>query len=150
MAEKTSIKLALNTQDLADEFFEETRLLGIMAPISNYRFCWLLNSALGLDFRDNLEIEIQLMRKNRQYHFSVYDYAEETGSLCHYIYDNSHDGEYLLPELKHFDFLWLMKGDYVNNEYLQQHIQFLRQINGIQLVSELTNEKIRNKENLIF
>jgi hypothetical protein len=66
------------------------------------------------------------------------------------VYNNRFDGEYLLPEFKHLDFLWLMKGDIVNEETLQQTIGGIKEINGVQLVIELTNEKIRNKEHLVF
>jgi len=98
----------------------------------------------------NNEIEIQLTKKKRNYFFAVYEYCEPTGSLAHYVYNNQFDGEYLLPEFKHLDFLWLMKGDEVPDEQLQKTITTIRSIEKIQLVAELTNEKIRNKENLVF
>lgn len=144
------MKLLLDNKELTFDFFENTRLLGIMAPIKDYQFCWHLNNTMGMDFRINNEIEIQLTKKQRNYFFSVYEFCETTGSLGHYIYNNQFDGEYLLPEFKHLDFLWLMKGDEVRDESLQQTINILRSINGIQLVVELTNEKIKNKEHLVF
>ena len=149
MADRVA-KLLLHTKDLTDDFFEDTRLLGIMSPVKDYQFCWYLNNNLGLDFRINTDIEIQLNKKSRKYFFAVYEFGEPTGSLCHFIYNNQFDGEYLLPEFKHLDFLWLMKGDTVPDEFLQQTIQSIRSINGVQLVIELTNEKIRHKEHLVF
>jgi len=149
MAER-GFKLALNNHALAEEFFEDTRLLGIMAPIKDYQFCWRLNSSLRMDFRINNNIEIQLKRKSRDYFFSVFEYCEPTGSLAYYVYNNQFDGEYLLPEFRHFDFLLLMKGDVVSDEMMQQVITPIREINGVQLVTELTNEKIKNKEHLVF
>ncbi len=143
-------KLVLDTKDITDDFFEETRLLGVMASIKDYQFCWQLNNMLGVDFRVNNEIEIQLKKKNRNYFFGVYEYREPSGSLEHYIYNNQFDGEYLLPEFKHLDFLWLMKGDAVSDDELQQKTGDLRSISGVQLVVELTNEKIKNKEHLVF
>ena len=145
-----STKLLLNKKDLSDEFFEETRLLGIMSSVKDYQFCWHLNSTIGLDFRINNDIEIQLNKKGRNYFFAVYEYSEPTGALSHYIYNNQFDGEYLLPEFRHLDFLWLMKGDVVKDDSLQQTIESIRSINGVQLVVELTNEKIKNKEHLVF
>lgn len=144
------MKLALDNKDLTDGFFEDTRLLGIMAPIKDYQFCWRLNAIAGMDFRVNNEIEIQLKRKNRNYFFSVYEYREPAGSLEHYIYNNQFDGEYLLPEFRHLDFLWLMKGDLVADELLRQKTETIRSIASVQLVTELTHEKIRNKEHLVF
>jgi hypothetical protein len=66
------------------------------------------------------------------------------------LYKNHHDGEYLLPEFKHLDFLWLLKDDFVSDESLQHLVQSIRTVNGVQLVIELTNEKIKNKEHLVF
>ena len=143
-------KLLLNTKELTDDFFADTHLLGIMAPIKDYQFCWWLNSSMGLDFRINNDIEIQLTKQHRNYFFAVYEYCEPTGSLAHYIYNNQFDGEYLLPEFRHLDFLWLMKGDEVCHESIQQIVSSIRSIDKVQLVVELTNEKIKNKENLVF
>jgi len=144
------MKLVLDNNGLTQDFFEDTRLLGIMVPIKDYQFCWNLNSLMGIDFRINHEIEIQLTKKKRNYFFAVYEFSEPTGSLSHYLYNNRFDGEYLLPEFKHLDFLWLMKGDIVNENSLQETISQIRSINDVQLVIELTNEKIRNKEHLVF
>lgn len=144
------IKYKLNTDDLTDDFFDETRLFGIIAPVKNYQFCWQLNNVTGYDFRLNPEIEIQLKKKERNYFFSIYEFAEPTSSLVHYIYHNHFDGEYLLPEFKHMDFLLLMKGNIYDEERCNWLLQCIRQINGVQMVAELTNEKIRNKGNMIF
>lgn len=144
------IKYRLNTDELTDDFFDETRLFGIIAPIKNYQFCWQLNNATGYDFRLNPEIEIQLKKKERNYFFSVYDFTEPASSLTHYIYHNQFDGEYLLPEFRHMDFLWLMKGNIYDEEKCNWLLQTIKQITGVQMVAELTNEKIRNKGNIIF
>lgn len=144
------MKLVLDTKDMMDGFFEETKLLGIMAPMKDYQFCWQLNNLLGIDFRINNELEIQLNKKGRNYFFSVYEYSEPATFLKHYLYNNQHDGEYLLPEFKHLDFLWLLKDDLVSDEALQHLVQSIRTVNGVQLVVELTNEKIKNKEHLVF
>lgn len=144
------MKLVLDPQAITDGFFEDTRLLGIMAPVKDYQFCWQLNNRLGIDFRINNEIEIQLTKKGRNYFFAVYEFPEQHTSLVHYLYNNEFDGEYLLPEFKHLDFLWLMKGDYVSDEKFNHIIESIRPIKGVQLVVELTGEKIRNKEHLVF
>ncbi|MBL0233954.1 MAG: IPExxxVDY family protein [Chitinophagaceae bacterium] len=149
MAEKSN-KLVLDNSEMTEEFFENTRLLGIMAPVKDYQFCWHLNSMIGLDFRLNHDIEIRLVKKKRDYFFSVYEFAEPVNFLCHYVYNNKFDGEYLLNEFRHFDFLWLMKGDEVTNQTLQQTIATIRTIPSVQLITELAIDKIENKENLVF
>jgi hypothetical protein len=144
------MKLRLNIEELNDDFFEETRLLGIIAPLKNYLFCWQLNNLLGFNFRLNNDYEIPLRRKHRTYHFSIYQSQEANSFLSHYLYHNHCDGEYLLPEFKHMDFLWLMKGDLVDDDKCNWIKQAIKTINGVQLVAELTNEQIKTKGNMVF
>lgn len=143
-------KLKIDNEELAQEFFEDSLLLGIVAPIKDYQFSWQLNQLLGLGFRVNNDIEIQLKKKQRSYFFSIYEYAVPSITLTHYLYNNQHDGEYLLPEFKHLDFLWLIKGDPIGEEDLKILMQSIRTLPGVQLVTEMTNEKIKHKQHLIF
>lgn len=143
-------KLILETKDVTQCFFDGARLLGIMAPVKDYQFCWQLNNVLGADFRMNNELEIQLKRKKRDYFFGVFEYCESAGSLEHFLYNNQFEGEYLLPEFKHLDFLWLMKGDTISDEMILEKTNNLRNIIGVQLVVELSCERIKNKDHLVF
>lgn len=144
------MKLKIDNEAIAQEFFEGTILLGIVAPVKDYRFSWQLNQILGFDFRINNDYEIQLTKKNRLYFFSIYEYAVPSTSVTHYLYNNQFDGEYLLPEFKHLDFVWLIKGEYVSTEELKALMKSIKSLPGVQLVNEMTNEKIRNKQHLIF
>ena len=146
----TGQKLKIDNEELAEEFFEDSLLLGIVAPVKDYQFSWQLNQLLGLGFRVNNDIEIQLKKKQRTYFFSIYEYAVPSITVTHYLYNNQHDGEYLLPEFKHLDFLWLIKGDPITAEDLKLLIQSIRTLPGVQLVTEMTNEKIKHKQHLIF
>ena len=143
-------KLVLNTDGMEDNFFTGARLLGIMSQVKNYRFCWLVNAELNYDFRLNTDAEIQLKKKSRNYFFQVYQFSETDREMEHYMYHNQFEGEYLLPELKHFDFLWLIKADIIDEENFISLQQNIKNINGVQLVTEPTHEKIKNKENLIL
>jgi len=144
------MKLAIDNNALAEDFFLDTRVLGIVAPVKDYRFCWVVNQALGYDFRLNNDLEIQLAKKGRQYFFSIYEYCEPGTSLGNYIYSNQCNCEYLLPEFRHLDFLWLLKGDEVKNDYFNMLQQSIKDIPGVQLTTELDKEKIKNKIHLVF
>jgi hypothetical protein len=126
------MKLRLNVEELNDDFFEDTRLLGITAPVKNYQFCLQLNNHLGYDFRLNTDFEIQLRKKERIYYFSLYQSLEPNSFLVHYLYHNQFDGEYLDDE----------KCNWIK--------QAVKNLNGVQLVAELTNEQIKNKGNMVF
>jgi hypothetical protein len=144
------MKLKIDNELLAEEFFEGAHLLGIVAPIKDYQFTWHINQVMGYQFRINNSLEIQLKKKNRNYFFSIYDYTIPGTSLTHYLYHNHHDGEYLLPEFKHLDFLWLIKGEEVSKEEISDLQNTIKSIPAVQLVNEMTNEKIKNKQHLIF
>lgn len=144
------MKLKIDNELLAEEFFENTLLLGVMAPMESQKFVWQVNQSMRFDFRLNDDIEIQLTKKNRQYYFSVFEYKELNMVLEYYLYKNQFDGEYLLPEFKHLDYLWLTKGDLPAEEDEKKLITDIRNIPGVQLVVELTNEKIKNKQHLIL
>lgn len=142
--------MRIDNEAMLEEFFENTRLLGIVASIEQYRFCWHLNQILNFDFRINNSIEIHLNKKTRNYFFPIYQYGEQSGTIKHYLYNNEDDGEYLLPEFRHLDFLWLMKDDVLKDQELSVLMNSIKTIPSVQMVVELTNEKIKNKQHLIF
>jgi hypothetical protein len=144
------MKLKIDNAALAEEFFEGTRLLGIVAPVKGFQFCWHLNRCLGLDFRINHDIEIQLTKKTRNYYFAIFEYHSKLGSVKHYLYNNQNDGEYLLPEFKHLDFLWMIRDEIVSDEEVQALIDSIKRIPSVQLVMEMASDQIKNKQHLIF
>ncbi len=143
-------KLCLDVTMLTDDFFEDTRLLGIVATIKNYQFCWHINNALSYCFRLNPEIEVQLKRKERNYYFRVYEHTVKNSFVSHYIYQNHFDGEYLLPEFRNIDFLWLIRNESADVNQCSELISSIKKLSGVRLVAELTNENIKNKKHLIF
>jgi hypothetical protein len=144
------MRLRLNIDDMTDDFFEDSRLLGIVAPVKDYQLVLQLNNRLRFAFRNNSDLEIQLTKRQRKYFFNIYEYREPGNALQHFLYNNQFDGEYLLPEFKHLDFLWLQKGDTVPDEKLMHLMNSVRSVPGVQLVMELAQDKIKNKAHLIF
>lgn len=144
------MKLKIDNETLIEEFFGNTSLLGIVAPVKDYVFSWHANQNMGFNLRINHGLEIQLRKKERNYFFSIFEYKAPGTNLVHYLYNNQDDGEYLLPEFKHLDFLWLIKGEELSNEELAALQKSLKMLPGVQLVNEMTNEKIKNKQHLIL
>ncbi|HSN61601.1 MAG TPA: IPExxxVDY family protein, partial [Ferruginibacter sp.] len=136
------MKLKIDNESLAEEFFENSFLMGIVSPVKDYLFTWHVNQKLGLNFRINNSLEIQLRKKNRNYFFSVYEFLEPGSTTFHLLYNNQHDGEYLLPEFKHLDFLWLIKDDIIQDEEVNGLMASIRTIPAVQLITEMTDEKI--------
>jgi hypothetical protein len=144
------MKLKIDNEAIAEEFFENSFLMGMVAPVQDYTLSWHINQKLGFNFRINNNLEIQLLKKNRNYFFSVYEFMEPGCSTVHYLYNNQNDGEYLLPEFKHLDFLWLIKSEEPTLEAWRALLQSVKMIPAVQLVNEMTKEKIKNKQHLIL
>ncbi|NBR16245.1 MAG: IPExxxVDY family protein, partial [Crocinitomicaceae bacterium] len=132
------------------EFFEHTQLIGIIAPIKSYQFIWNINELLGYQFKINHDLEIASIRKKRNYYFSVYEFRSIGSVVTHYLYQNQYDGEYLLPEFKHLDYLWLIKGDEFGADEITALQQSLKMLPMVQLVNQMDTEKIKNKDALVF
>ena len=144
------LKLKLDQDQLLEDFFEATHLIGIVSSARDYQLCWQLNRDLHFNFRVNNSLEINLTKNQRAFYFSVFEFEEPTKSAAHYFYNNHCQAEFLLPELKNIDFLWLVKGDYYQLEDVKKLIEQLRQVELVQLVSLLDLREINNKVNLIF
>lgn len=144
------MKLRLDNIQMMDEFFEEARILGIVAPIADYRFCWQINQILDFDFRLSNEIDIHLIKKNRKYFFPVYKHKVGSRALSHFIYNNQNDGEYLLPEYKHLDYFWLTQNEYLCDTEFQDLTQAVKSLPIVQMAVEILPEKIKNKQHLLF
>jgi hypothetical protein len=145
-------KHKLDMGDLTESFFEDTRMLGLVAPVSDYQLCWHLNNELRFDFRNNPDITIPFKKKNLDtiFYFTVCEYREPYNSLAHYLYNNQFKGEYLLPDLKKLDFIWLMKGDQVSDKFVKDLMEMVGDLNCVRMVLELSPESIKNRGNLIF
>jgi len=143
-------KLVIDNEALAEEYFENARLLGIQCPVEPHRFVWMVNKAFLYDFDFLAGQEVVLEKRKREIHFGLYACSEEHMEVNHLIYINQSDGEYLLPELRHIDYLWLMKGEIPADGFAETLMQQLRTLPQVQLVTELTNERIRNKQHLVL
>lgn len=144
------MKLKLDNEQMLDQFFEEARILGIVAPIADYRFCWQINQILNFDFRFNTEIDLHLIKRNRKYFFPVYKHSVNARALNHFIYNNQNDGEYLLPEFRHLDYLWLTQDEYVCDAEFNDLTQAVKSLPIVQMVIEISHDKIKNKQHLLF
>ena len=149
-------QLTIDNDLLAEEFFEDACLMGVMAPIPYYQFCCIIKENLGFSFVNDITSEIQLQQRKkssklkRDYFFSVFRFQEKNSPVEHVLYNNRHDGRYLLPECKHIDYIWMIHGMTANDEPVQELVRLLRSLKEVQLIAELTADKVKNKKNLIL
>ncbi|MGH2643441.1 MAG: IPExxxVDY family protein [Chitinophagaceae bacterium] len=143
-------KLRLTQLNNTDSFFHDGKLIGIMSRMKPYRLCWEINRLLNFSFAMNHDLEITFLKKEKKCFFPVYEYLEPLRFTSHYLYNNHYKGEYLLPELKHTDYLWIIKGEYYNKEDIKYLMDTIKGIQEIQLATMLQAENLKNRENLIL
>jgi hypothetical protein len=146
----SALKLKLDQDQLVEDFFDSTHLVGMVSSARDYQLCWQINRQLHYQFRVNNSLEINLSKHQRSFYFTVFEFQEPTKSVAHYFYNNHCKAEFLLPELRHIDYLWLIKGDYYQLQDVKKLIEELRHVELVQLVSLLDLREIKNKVNLIF
>lgn len=104
---------------------------------------------MQIDFQTSKDLQIPLEKNKRSYSFTVYEYYQSSLAIEHFLYSNKNDGEPFLPELPNLDFIWLIKGHFysIDQNFITLQQQ-LKNINGIQLVTEVPQEKIKSRDNL--
>lgn len=144
------MKLKIDNTDLSDEFFSDVRTIGIVSSSKGYNFCWSINQFLSIDFRSHPDLEVQLEKRKLNYYFNIYSFIDSDQVTEHYLYENESRGEYLVPEYKHLDYIWLIRSDTSSSFDVIKLIQHLREIEMIQLATELSIDRIKSRENLII
>ncbi len=145
------MKLKIENEELSEEFFADTTVIGIVSAVKGYKFCWFLNHHLSIDFRSHPDLEIHVEKKRLKYYFNIYSYTDNELNTINLLYENESKGEYLVPELKHLDYLWLVrKDDVFDKTQYDLLLEKLRKLDFIQMATYLQIEHIKSKENLII
>lgn len=143
-------RMTLDYADVTDSFLEDARLLGVVTNLRNYKLCWALNAFYGYDFRANQPSYIERRNRDRKYFFTIHRHSRPRQPFEHILYQNKDDGEYLLPELKNLDFIWMIKADHPDSNLYEKVRQQLISLPDVQLVTEIGKHKIKHKEYLLF
>lgn len=81
----------------------EVILIGISSHVNDYRLCWALNQALGINLARR-ESDITGQGPERMASFSAFDHVDP-GTEARYLLVNNHSGEgVLMKEHRHVDY----------------------------------------------
>ncbi|MBX5439173.1 MAG: IPExxxVDY family protein [Thermoflavifilum sp.] len=142
--------LKLNEQQLVEEFFESTQLIGLVSDLPDYQLCWHLNRDLDMDFRVNPDLVIAWKQNRRTYFFTVFEYLDTRSLNIHYLYNNYKQGIALLPEVKHMPYIWLIKGPFFSTNDREELLMQLKHFPYIRMATVLAQEDLKNRRNLIL
>lgn len=145
-----SAKLILDANDMHESFFRDTVLIGIVCAYPSYRFCALMNSCLDLRLARDGESDICVKNsQNTSSYFAFYRYQEPMASNEFSLYELKREKQFLLPELKQLDYLFMMKGPEAEED-ADKYTEALRTIPDIQLAQLIDMDKLKNVDYLMI
>jgi len=131
MAKKTLFRL---------EFETEYRVVGVFCPEKDYRFCWLLNSKMGYNFRRLPDFEQASVDGNSSDFYSVFGFEIESLQRTYFLMNNrSGNGSRLFSSPPGLDYLMLVKADEsrFNFSDLVKKIRSLPQVTASYLLDDI-------------
>ena len=125
-------------------------LIGLAAPVKDYKMAWLINRDLDLDLVRAEEIHIEFLSSSKleisQYFLSLpHGYIQ---LLKNKAINTSQQLAYLIPELRNLDYFLLVQ-DQTQQTSIATFIDVLSLNPFIQSVVRLDVSKIKSKENLL-
>lgn len=167
---------SIDTSEMTRNFFRDAAFAGIASPLPVYRFCWLLNTRLEMDFRNMPEytIEMGVGKGNKlkrvtaapapglfadasteppaasRFYFPTFIFEPPASATRHIIYTLKQDNQFLVPELKHLDFLWKVEASDAEHllHLLLPAVQQMRDVQAARLISH--DSLLKSAENLLL
>jgi len=119
------------------------KLIGIVAPIRDYRMCFQLNNLLNT----NLQVETNNSSFNDD--FCRYTYRDELLRMNLYLLNNRNGSEYLIPEHNEIDFFLIIKGPQADDQ-IKEILEKIKHMPIVQIAFEVDINELRSKQNLLI
>jgi hypothetical protein len=128
----------------------EFELIGIVAPIKDYKMAWEINNIIGSNLSKSDDFELNFINQPT---VKIAKFIEDTENgfiqlLKNRSLNNDSSFPYLIPELKFMDYFLLIQ-DQTGQMKINSYIDKLSQSPLIQNAVKLDIEKIKSKENLL-
>lgn len=143
-------KTNLNKVVLKFELDFDFILIAIACPLKDYRLCHFINKHTGLELRKVKDHQLPAPRAGEWWMFSMYLYLPESVETEYYLISNKgEENGYLIPEMKNTDYFLMIK-NFIDEEDLDALVNAINAIPDVVVASEITPDKLKSKENLIF
>ena len=126
-------------------------LIAISCPLKDYRLAHFIDKHAGLKLhKQKHDHQIPGIEAGEYWFFSFYQYLPEEVETEYYLLSNrGTESGYLLPELKNSDYFLIIK-NFIDDEDLGMLLDNLNAIPDVVVASEISLDKLKSKENLIF
>lgn len=139
----------MNKLTLKYELDIDFSLIAITCPLKDYRLCYYVNKATGLDLHKIEDHEI-LLESRKSIYFGRYLFENTNDHTVYYLLNNKGvEGGILIPEMRGTDFFLLVRNA-IDEELLAWQINQISQIQEVLVAKEIDPYKLKSRENLIF
>jgi len=140
----------LNKVTLKYELDLDFVLIAITSPLKDYRLCYFINKVTGLNLHKMTDYEIGMPLPLGVASFSRYADVDEANETEYYLLANRGvEGGMLVPEMRHSDYFLLIR-HFIDDEDLTELLDRIVAIAEVVAASEISPQKLKSKENLIF
>jgi hypothetical protein len=123
-------------------------LFGICSQEDDFKICWCLNKALGLDFERVADIELLHAKQKNQINFACFYYHDAETELDYYLISNRNGNYWLIPEQKQTDYMLRIVGE--NELYDEESIlKSIKKLPQVMTAFVLKPESLKSIENII-
>ena len=127
-------------------------LLGITSSVKEYKLAWAINNSFNFKLKKNEDLVIDF-NGGKKIIISNYIFKTQHSSFRLFknkSFDSASDSpNYLIPELKNFDFVISING-FEDTYLVEEFIQKLRAIAEVMYVQKIDIMGLKSKDNLIF
>lgn len=125
-------------------------LLGLVAPIKDYKLAWLINDSLGINLKKTKDYQMEFTNQPDLI-ISQFMLEKEHGYiqlLRNKSYPVAGHSRYLVPELRIMDYFLLCQ-DFTYEMNINTYIDGLSKIRQVQNVVKIDVSKLKSKDNLL-
>jgi len=140
----------LNKITLKYELDLDFILIAITSPLKDYRLCYFINKMAGLNLSKIDDHEVWVGASVGRCYFSRYASFSEVSDTEFYLLSNrGSEAGILIPEMRNVDYFMLIR-NFIDDEDLAFIQERIASIPDVLVATEISPEKLKSKENLIF
>ncbi len=141
--------MAVKKHKLEMAIEEDFCLLGVVADEPDYKFCWMINRELEINFEKLDDLDLYHPKLNVDQQFSIFAFDDEDAMVTYRIIKNRSDKGYFLDELKNLDFLVHIQGE-IYKDQISTFMQSVNTIPAVLMCVPVDLARLRNKERLFL
>ena len=133
--------------DLAIE--EDYCLLSVVTDEPDYKFCWMINHTLDMNFEKQEELQLFHRKLDKEQVFSHFSYYDNDAMISYRIIRNRAENGYFLDELKNIDYLIHIQGE-INTTRIHNFMLSVGALEPVRMCVPSDLSRIKNKERLLL